>query len=127
MFFPKLMNLSDSFSVEQLSTFDRYMASLSPAAQELITAEKLCCATGVEYLECKHFLDKTADIGLLQRRYALRCPDCDTILKRATSVDDVLHAQEEFYCHFCDKIIGFPEFNQKDHIFELFSLQEHIR
>lgn len=58
MFFPKLMNLSGSFSIEQLSTFDRYMAALSPAAQDLITAEKLCCATGVEYLECKHFWTK---------------------------------------------------------------------
>ena len=127
MFFPKLMNLSGSFSIEQLSTFDRYMAALSPAAQDLITAEKLCCATGVEYLECKHFLDKATDIDLLQKRYALRCPDCDTILKQATSVYGVLHAQEEFYCHFCDRIIDFPELNQQGYIFELFSLQEHMR
>lgn len=123
MFFPKLMNLSDSFSVEQLSTFDRYMASLSPAAQELITAEKLCCATGVEYLECKHFLAEATDIGLLQKHYALRCPDCGMILKRATSIDDILHSKEEFYCHFCDKIIDFSELNLQDYIFELFSLK----
>lgn len=126
MFYPKLMNLSNSFPTEQLSAFDRYIAALSPAAQELITATKLCCVTGVKYPECKCFLDKATDIGLLQKHYALCCPDCGMILKRATSIDDVFHSQEEFYCHACDEVIDFSEFDRQNYIFEMFSLQQHM-
>lgn len=58
MFFPKLMNLSGSFSIEQLSTFDRYMAALSPAAQDLITAESYAVQLGWNTLSANTFWTK---------------------------------------------------------------------
>ncbi len=122
MFFSHLSKLETQFSLTMLEKSDQYLASLTPTAATLITASKLSLAIGESYPTCFEFLKACVDIGFMIKNYALLCPECRTITRIVSSLNDLEIDNE--YCHRCDEVICYDETNLADNVVVIFSIKD---
>ena len=123
MFFLQLSTLNDSFPSQFVDAFDKYLSSLSPSALKIITAQKISAATKANYDDCMRLLKACIDLGVMDKRYALCCPECNGFLKIVDSMNELVTIDEE-YCARCDESFAFDETNIASNIEVVFSLKE---
>lgn len=123
MFFPPLLALKDSFPAQEVDAFDKYLSSLSNSALSIITVHKMSMATGIDRDKCMQLLKKCIELDVMHKRYALRCPECNGLLKIVDTIDELIAIENE-YCHRCDTLFEFDETNMAANTEILFSLNE---
>ncbi|MEG0835603.1 MAG: hypothetical protein RR413_09190 [Christensenellaceae bacterium] len=96
--------LRSNFSVGEASTLERYFSSLIGNATNGITANRAAIAMGIPFGHVIKLFSRCYKLGLLSIDYAIRCPECSTIIKRFSSRND--DQGEDLYCYSCENNVS---------------------
>lgn len=97
MYYSQLLELNDDFTEEQIYLIDNLLASMT--SNTVLTLSRFMEMTGLDINSCKSALKRLCDINLLLMRYAVRCPECELILREETDLDNIGNS---IYCHKCE-------------------------
>lgn len=103
MYYSRLSVLQELLSEDKIEKLDKYFASLIGSACENITVSKVAKAIGVAPNISSKILTKCMKEGLLKVSYAIRCPECNMLIKRVDSPSEI--PDEAFECYGCNEEI----------------------
>ncbi|MBO5524630.1 MAG: hypothetical protein J5986_13325 [Roseburia sp.] len=103
MYCSRLSVLQELLSEDKIEKLDKYFASLIGSACENITVSKVAKAIGVAPNISSKVLTKCMKEGLLRVSYAIRCPECNMLIKRVESLSEI--PDEAFECYGCNEEI----------------------
>lgn len=98
MYYSQLLELNDNFTEEQIYLIDDLLTSMT--SNTVLTLSRFIEKTGLDTNSCKSALKRLCDINLLSMRYAVRCPECELILKEETDLSNIGNS---IYCHKCEE------------------------
>ncbi len=84
MYYQVLSNLDKQYNTNLIEKYDKWFFNLSKSEEEKITINKLANALAVEFDLAKELLEESVKINILERRYAIKCPECDHIISIVT-------------------------------------------
>lgn len=120
MYCSHLSVLEDIIDKECIIKLQNYLSVLNPNSRKLITVSKIKNALGITEKQATEILVKCRQAGVLNIAYAVRCPDCDILIKR---IDDInISEATRLYCYKC----GEEKNITKEDIVVLFSLEMDI-
>lgn len=103
MYCSRLSVLQELLSEDKIEKLDKYFASLIGSACENITVSKVAKAIGVAPNISSKVLTECMKEGLLRVSYAIRCPECNMLIKRVESLSEI--PDEVFECYGCNEEI----------------------
>lgn len=98
MYYSQLLELNDDFTEKQIYLIDNLLASMT--SNTVLTLSRFMEKTELDINSCKSALKRLCDINLLSMRYAVRCPECDLILKEEDNLNNI---ENNIYCHKCEE------------------------
>lgn len=101
MLFSRLLELEENQPIELLEKLDSYFYSLIGHARESITVTKLMRSVNIDSKTAMNLLTQCCRIGILEESYCLRCPTCETIIKRNDKLSDFTDSIT--HCYSCDE------------------------
>lgn len=119
MYCSRLSVLQELLGEDKIEKLDKFFASLIGSACENITVSKVAKAIGVAPDISSKVLTKCMKEGLLKVSYAIKCPECNMLIKRVDSFSEI--PDEAFECYGCNEEI---EVTTKD-IEVLYSLTDN--
>ena len=110
MFYPELYQIYNEglkgiLPEELLDNIDCWLAFLPDNLQDKITVARVSIKFNLNYSISRTLLEKLSDIGILERTFAIKCPDCGFILKLSNEhnlYNDVIEIQSHKTCYKCD-------------------------
>lgn len=84
MYYQVLSNLDKQYNTNLIEKYDNWIFNLGKAEQDKITINKLASALEVEFDIAKKLLEEAVKMNILERRYAVKCPECDHIISIVT-------------------------------------------
>lgn len=124
MFFSQLWTLKDKYTEDFLTKADCYLAGLSSGASDRISVARFAGATECSFQEAERFLKDSTDIGMMERSFVLRCPECDHLVRRTRRLNDL--RDQQFICPRCDAEICDETFGRTE-LLKHIELQYSIR
>lgn len=103
MYCSRLSVLQELLSEDKIEKLEKYFTSLIGSACENITVSKVAKAIGVTPNISSKILTKCMKEGLLKVSYAIRCPECNMLIKRVDSPSEI--PDEAFECYGCNEEI----------------------
>ena len=103
MYYSHLSVLMDLISEDKINELGKYFTNLIGGARENITVLKVAKAIGVTPIISSKILTKCVQAGLLKVSFAIRCPECNVLIKRTDLLSELL--DEAFECYGCNEII----------------------
>lgn len=109
MFYPELLTIvNDLFSLELIEELDTWLATLPKSHKDKITASKVSIKFDLDFNISVALLDECCAIGLLKKKFAIICPNCELVLKVTDEnniYDDLSNID---YCYNCEETsLGF--------------------
>lgn len=101
MYYSQLLELDDVLSEEQIRIIDDLLASMN--SNTVLTLSRFMERTGLELDSCKTALKRLCEMNLLSVRYAIRCPECNIILKEEV---EFINIESAIYCHRCEEYMN---------------------
>ena len=102
MFYPKLLEISKSGSLEELiNEIDKWFAFLPNPERETITASKVASKFGIDYTIADSLLMKIMDLGILEEIFIIECPECERPLISSTRKDLMDNINSTNNCYRC--------------------------
>lgn len=95
--------LSSIFSAEEASLLNKYFSSLTGNAISSITASRASIGMGISPEYAMKLLSLCYKADILSIDYAIRCPECNTIIKRYPANDGMPNGV--LYCYACQNDI----------------------
>lgn len=103
MFYPELSELRDGSLFDIVDKLDEWLAFLPEQEQNKITVSKVSIKLKIDYNIANALLDKCVELKILEKLFAITCPNCEHVLK----ITDAKNLYEEVislsYCYSCDK------------------------
>lgn len=103
MYCSRLSVLQELLSEDKIEKLDKYFASLVGSACENITVSKVAKAIGVTPNISSKVLTRCMKEGLLNVSYAIRCPECNMLIKKVASLSEI--PDGFFECYGCNEEI----------------------
>ena len=94
---------------EQAVQFSKYLDGLTPNTAHNITAQKVSTSLKISSKEAFSILLKCFNAGVLTIDYGIRCPHCDTLVKRISSQEDIPEDASE--CYSCGEAFNIASEN----------------
>ncbi|MEG0681336.1 MAG: hypothetical protein RR581_06875 [Eubacterium sp.] len=91
----RLSKQSDRLSNE----FKGYLGALTLNTQNNITVQKVSKALNISATEALNILMDFKEKDVLTLRYAFRCPECGTLIKKYDSLEEI---EDEIFCYVCE-------------------------
>ncbi len=120
MYCSRLSDLSGIITEENILLLDDYLHSLSPNAAKFITPSKVMKELLVDYETSVKALLKLEDVGVLNRYYGIRCPECSMLIKTVETLEE-LKCVNINTCYSCEEEIEVS----KDDFVILFKINEY--
>lgn len=98
-----LSMLQGMLTEEQIEKLRLYFLSLIGGAQNNITVSKVSNAINIPHNVISQVLTKCVKEKVLDVSYAIRCPECNMLLKRVDSFSEILETEIE--CYGCNEIV----------------------
>lgn len=103
MYCSHLSVLQGMLNQDKIEKLEEYFAELIGSASNNITVSKVAKAIQVSPSIASQILTKCMKEGLLNVSYAIRCPECNMLIKRVESISDI--PEDVFECYSCNKEI----------------------
>lgn len=109
MFYPELKQIYDDsdgkITLELIDELDNWLAFLPENYQDKITSARLSNKFHLSYSIANGLLQKMCDIGIIERIFAIICPECEAVLKvtdEKNLYDDIVALKSHNNCYSCD-------------------------
>lgn len=103
MYCSHLSILQNIISEDKIKKLSEYFASLIGSASENITVSKIAQAIDITTIDASIVLTKCKEKGILRSSYAVRCPECNMLIKKVDSLSEL--PQGVFECYGCNEEI----------------------
>jgi uncharacterized C2H2 Zn-finger protein len=113
----RLSELSNVLAEEKIILLDAYFHSLTPNSAKYITPTKIMRVLSIDYETSVKALLKLENIGVLNRYFGIRCPECSMLIKTMETLEELKFVNINT-CYSCEKEIEIS----KDDIVILFKL-----
>ncbi|MBE6067780.1 MAG: hypothetical protein E7211_08820 [Clostridium lundense] len=110
MFYPELLEISKSgtkiLSDELIEEIDIWLATLPSSLVDKITVSRFSTRFGIDYQLARSILERLCELKLLERLYAILCPECGHVLK-VTDERNLLESMASLsFCYSCNEDIN---------------------
>ena len=99
----RLLMLRDLLDQEQIEKLEKYFSGLIGGAAKSITVSKVATALNISSGLASKILTKCKEKGVLSVCYCIRCPMCNTLIKKVNSLAEI--PEGTFICYSCDEEI----------------------
>lgn len=99
----RLLMLKDLLDQEQIEKLEKYFSGLIGGAAKSITVSKVATALNISSGLASKILTKCKEKGVLSVCYCIRCPMCNTLIKKVNSLAEI--PEGTFICYSCDEEI----------------------
>lgn len=103
MYCSHLSMLQEILTEDKIEKLDEFFRSQVGGAADSITVSKLKKAIEVSTVVASKVLTKCKEIGILHASYAIRCPECNMLIKKVDSISDI--PKDKFECYSCEEEI----------------------
>lgn len=109
MYCSRLSVLKELLSETDIEKIEIYFSSLIGSAKTSITVSKVVEATNIPANLVIKALTKCKENGLLDVAYSIRCPNCEMLIKKVSTLAEI--PNEPFECYNCEEEVEIqPEF-----------------
>ena len=99
----RLLMLRDLLDQEQIEKLEKYFSGLIGGAAKSITVSKVATALNISSGLASKILTKCKEKEILSVCYCIRCPMCNTLIKKVNSLAEI--PEGTFICYSCDEEI----------------------
>ena len=103
MYCSHLSILQEILNEEKINQLEEFFGTQIGAASENITVSKVKNALGISAVTASKVLTKCKEAGIVTASYAIRCPECNMLIKKVDSLAEI--PKDKFECYACDEEI----------------------
>lgn len=103
MYYSRLSMLQEIITEDKIKQLEDFFATQIGSAADNITVSKVKKALGVPASVASRILTKCKEAGIVTASYAVRCPECNMLIKKVDSIADL--PKGKFECYGCDEEI----------------------
>ncbi|MBY6931011.1 hypothetical protein [Clostridium botulinum] len=99
---------SNSPIVELIESIDFWLATLPENQQDKITIGKIANKFNIDYNISRGLLEKLTQLKILERIFAIKCPNCGLVLKTSNEENlyaDMIEVKNHINCYNCEEKI----------------------
>lgn len=100
MYCSHLLILEDTISKEQIQKLDSYLSGLTGSSINNITISKVAKYMNIETNLATKIMLSCQKNGIFDMTYAIRCPECGTLIKRVDKLSQI--PKDKISCYACD-------------------------
>lgn len=88
MYYQTLLTLNEKYDKEIIESFDLWLFNLPQRVSDRISIAKVSSELKIEFKMAKEILEDSVELGVLEHRYAIRCPECNHVIE-IVSIEDL--------------------------------------
>ncbi len=88
MYYQTLLTLNEKYDKEIIESFDLWLFNLPQRVSDRISIAKVSSELKIEFKMAKEILEESVGLGVLEHRYAIRCPECNHVIE-IVSIEDL--------------------------------------
>lgn len=81
MYYQTLLTLEKKYNKKLIEEYDLWLYSLPQRVSDRISVAKASNELKIEFVIAKSILEDSVSLGILERRYAIKCPECDHVIE----------------------------------------------
>lgn len=81
MYYQTLLTLEKKYNKKLIEEYDLWLYSLPQRVSDRISVAKASNELKIEFVIAKSILEDSVGLGILERRYAIKCPECDHVIE----------------------------------------------
>ena len=103
MYCSRLLMLREILTEEKIKQLEKFFSAQIGSAADNITVTKVKKALDIPASVAGKVLTKCKEAGVVTASYAIRCPECNMLIKKSDSLAELLTGR--FVCYGCDEEI----------------------
>lgn len=81
MYYQTLLTLEEKYDKMIIESYDSWLFNLPQRISDRISIAKVSNELKIEFIMAKGILEDSVSIGILEHRYAIKCPECDHVIE----------------------------------------------
>lgn len=81
MYYQTLLTLNEKYDKKIIESFDLWLFNLPQRVSDRISIAKVSNELKIEFKMAKEILEDSVELGVLEHRYAIRCPECNHVIE----------------------------------------------
>lgn len=81
MYYQTLLILENKYGKKIIEAYDLWLFNLPKRISDRISIAKVANELNIEFNNAKEILEDSVEVEILERRYAIKCPECDHVIE----------------------------------------------